>query len=132
MKKRILSLILCVLCAFSLFGACSKSDSRDLIELPIAEINPDITKPKGEFYTANGDELYASGGLSALGNEFVRIMIDGKEYEFEMSDEVIKKIGIFNKDKDDLKIKRGTMITLRYRIDGKKYFAEDIEIVTAN
>ncbi len=132
MKKRILAFTLCVLFALTIFSGCKKNDDENLIDLPITEANPDIRKPEGEFYTANGDELYASGGLSALGDNFIRIMVDKTETEFKMSDEVIRKIGIFNKDENNLQIKRGTFISLQYEIKDGKYYAKDIEIITAN
>lgn len=128
MKKRILSLIFCVLCVFSLFVACN--DSKE-IELPIAEANENITKPEGTFLTVNGKPT-AQGGLSALGENYLKIMIEGKEYEFKASAEVMRKIGIFNKDKNDLKIKRGTFLMLPYEMQGDVYFATDIEIIETN
>ena len=131
MNKKILSIILCVICVFSIFSACGKTEEENLVDLPIAEANPDITNPVGRFYEANG-KPYAEGGLSALGDDFLRIMVDGTEYEFKMSDEVKRKIGIFNKDENDLKIKRGTMLGLEYEIEDGKYYAEDIEIINAN
>lgn len=131
MKKRFLAFILCVFCAFSLFIGCDKTEKENLVELPIAEPNPDITKPEGSFYEASGKQ-YADGGLSALGDDFIRIMIKGEEIEFEISDVVIRKIGIFNNDKNNLKIKRGTILSLQYEIENEKYIAKDIEIIDAN
>ncbi len=131
MKKRILALILCVVCTLAVFSGCKKNDDENLIDLPITEANPNITKPEGSFYEAS-NKLYADGGLSALGDDFIRIMVNKTEVEFKMSDEVIRKIGIFNKDENNLQIKRGTFLSLQYEIEDGKYFAKDIEIINAN
>ena len=130
MIKKIISLILCVLCILTLFTACGKNENN-IIDLPIAEPNENIKKPEGMFFETNG-KLAAQGGLSVLGDDFLKIMIEGKEYEFGLSDDVIRKIGIFNKDKENLKIKRGTILMLFYEIKDATYFATDIEIITAN
>lgn len=132
MNKKFLSFLLCIFCVFTLFTACGKNkNDKNTVDLPIAESNPQITKPEGTFLEASGD-LLAQGGLSALGDDFLKIMIEGKEYEFELSDDVIRKIGIFNKDKENLQIKRGTMLMLTYEIKDATYFATDIEIINAN
>ncbi len=128
MKKRILSSILCVVCAFSLLVACN--DSKE-IDLPLAELNENITKPEGKFLEVNGKPT-AQGGLSSLGENYLKIMIEGTEYEFKASAEVMRKIGIFNKDENNLKIKIGTFLMLTYEMQGDIYFATDIEIVESN
>ena len=131
MKTKFISLLLCVLCATLLFTACKKDKEDTIVDLPITEANPDITSPEGKFFESSG-KLRAEGGLSALGDGFIRIMVEGEEYEFNMSDEVIRKIGIFNKDENNLQIKRGTILMLTYEIKDGTYFATDIEIITSN
>ena len=125
--KKILALILCVVMSASIFSACGKKE----IDLPIAELNEDITEPMGKFYITNKKPA-AEGGLVSLGKDFAVLMIEGKEYTFNLSEEVIRKIGLFNKDKDNLKIKRGTFIKFMYEMQNEEYFATDIEIVKAN
>lgn len=125
--KKILVLILCVVMSASIFSACGKKE----IDLPIAELNEDITEPMGKFYITNKKPA-AEGGLVSLGKDFAVLMIEGKEYTFNLSEEVIRKIGLFNKDKDNLKIKRGTIIKFMYEMQNEEYFATDIELITAN
>lgn len=128
MKKKILSLTLCCICIVSLFTACGNSNE---IELPITEYNENITKPQGKFLEIDGKPT-AQGGLSAMGKDYIKLMVEGKEYEFKLSDDVIRKVGIFNKDKDNLMIKRGTVLMLTYEVQDETYFATDIEIINAN
>lgn len=128
MKKKILSLILCCICAVSLFAACGEPKE---IELPIEKYNENITKPQGKFLEIDGKPT-AQGGLSAMGKDYIKLMVEGKEYEFKLSDDVIRKVGIFNKDKDNLMIKRGTVLMLTYEVQDETYFATDIEIINAN
>ncbi len=129
MKNKILSLILCVICAGFLFTACEKPSGEK--ELPIAEINPNIKSPEGKFFETNNAPA-VEGGLVAMGDDYLKIMVEGKEYKFIASDDVIRKIGIFNKDENDLKIKRGTFLMLMYEIKDGEYFATDISIVNSN
>ncbi len=131
MTKKNLSLILSIILAISLFSACANKEEGNVISLPIAETNPNISNPKGEFYEIGG-ELKADGGLSVLGTDFLKIMIDGKEIEFALSPEVIHKIEVFNKDKNNLLIKRGTMLSLTYKKQDLIFIATDIEIINAN
>ena len=125
MKRRILALILCVVCAFSLFCGC-KEEGSNTVNLPVAEYNPE-----GSFYKV-GDKLKAEGGLVALGEDFLKLMIEGKEIEFALSDNAIKQINHFNKDKKNLRIKKGTMLVLSYEIENLVYVAKEVEILTAN
>lgn len=131
MNKKIIALMLCAICAFSIFGACAKEEGN-VVELPVAEVNPAITKPQGQFYELSDGSLVAQGGLSVLGTDFLKLMIEGEEIEFAISPELQRKIDIFNKDKDNLKIMRGTMLNLTYEKRDLIFIATDIEIVTAN
>ena len=130
MTKKIFSVILCIVLALSLFVAC-KGDSN-VIDLPVAEPNPNITHPEGEFYVDADGNKTAVGGLAFLGTDFLKIMVEGKEQEFLISPEVQRKIDLFNKDKNNLKIMRGTMLRLVYETKNLVNTATDIEIITAN
>lgn len=130
MKKRILALVLCAVCVFSLFCACKK-DGANTVDLPVAEYNPDITHPEGSFYKL-GEKLKAEGGLSVLGEDFLKLMIEGKEIEFLLTDNALKQIGYFNQDKKNLRIKKGTMLVLTYTIENLVYVAQEVEILTSN
>jgi len=127
MKNKILLLILCLVLSLSLFSACGNKE----IELPVAEKNEDITKPKGEFFEANG-KLVAHGGLVTLKENDLTLIIEGNEYTFLMSEDVVRAIEFFNKDENDLKIKRGTMLGLTYEIKDGNYYAKELEIIEAN
>lgn len=131
MTKKIISLILCVICTLSVFCACDKKEGN-VVSLPVAEFNPNITKPEGAFGEEVGGLLTATGGLSVMGTDFLKIMIEGKEYEFVISPEVQRKIDIFNKDKDNLQIMIGTMLKLYYEKKDLIFTATDIEIISAN
>jgi len=127
MKRRVLSLILCLVLSLTLFCACGNKE----IELPIAERNENITKPEGEFFEANGEPM-VHGGLVSLRKNDLTIIVEGTEYTFIISDDVKKAIEFFNKDKNDLKIKRGTMLGLTYEIKDGEYYATELEIIEAN
>ncbi len=129
MKKRILTVILCFVCVISLFSACRNSDGT--IKLPVAEHNPNISQPEGKFYEFEGN-LIADGGLVALGDDFLKLMIEGEEIEFALSDKAIEQINIFNKDKNDLSIKKGTMLSLTYKNENLVKVVYEVEIITAN
>lgn len=131
MTKRIISLILCVICTLSVFCACDKKEGN-VVSLPVAEFNPNITKPEGGFGEEVGGLLTATGGLSVMGTDFLKIMIEGKEYEFVISPEVQRKIDIFNKDKKNPQIMIGTMLKLYYEKKDLIFIATDIEIISAN
>lgn len=128
MKNKVLSLVLCIICITALFTSCGKPKET---ELPIASPNENITKPEGKFYEVNKEPV-AEGGLVSLGDDYLTIMIEKKEYKFIMSDDVKKAIAFFNKDKDNLRIKRGTMLVLYYEIQDGNYFAKSLEILEAN
>ncbi len=131
MTKKIISLILCIVFAASLFCSCAKNEGN-VIDLPVAEYNPNITHPEGEFYVDAHDNKTVIGGLSVMGKGFLKLMVEGKEYEFIISDAVQKKIDIFNKDEKNLKIMRGTMLKLVYETRDLVNTATDIEIIRSN
>ena len=127
MKRKVIALILCLVLSATLFSACGNKE----VELPVAEKNENITKPEGEFYEVNG-KPHATGGLVTLRKEDLTLIIQGNEYTFIMSDDVKKAIEFFNKDKNDLRIKKGTILGLTYEIKDATYFATELEIVEAN
>ncbi len=128
---KILITILCLILCSGCFSACKKDNESNIIDLPIASQNPNITNNKGEFYEVNG-ELRATGGLSVLGENFLKIMIDGKEREFVLSENAKKQISVYNEDKDNLRIMKGTMLLISYHERNLIHVADSIEIVTAN
>lgn len=129
---KILITILCLIFSLGCFTACKKdNEGATVTNLPVATQNPNITKTKGEFKEIGG-KLYATGGLSVLGEDFLKIMIDGKEQEFVLSDDAKEAIAFFNKDEDNLMIMKGTMLTIEYHKRNLVFVADSIEIVTAN
>ena len=132
MKKRILALILCMVCAVSLFCACGEpKEEGNVVKLPVAEYNPNITHPEGGFSEVDG-KLTADGGLVTLGEDFLKLMIKGEEIEFALSDNAMKQINIFNKNKNDLMIKKGTMLSLTYKNENLVKVVYEIEVINAN
>lgn len=127
MKRKVLALMLCLVLSSTLFCACGNKE----VELPVAEKNENITKPEGEFYEASGN-LKALGGLVTLRKDDLTLIIQGNEYTFIMSDDVKRAIEFFNKDESDLKIKKGTILSLSYEIKDGQYFANELEIIEAN
>ena len=65
-------------------------------------------------------------------DDFLKLMIEGKEREFVISPDVQRKIDIFNKDEENLQIMRGTMLQLTYEKKDLVFVATDIEIINAN
>ena len=130
MTKKITSILLCLICALSLLSGCKKEEGN-VDPLPVAESNPNITNHEGMFFES-GYLLYAQGGLSVLGTDFLKLMIEGKEREFVISPDVQRKIDVFNKDKDNLLIKQGTILQLTYEKKDLVFVATDIEIINAN
>lgn len=129
---KILITILCLILCTSCFSACKRDNQNSTVtSLPVATPNPNITNTKGEFYETNG-ELRATGGLSVLGDTFLKIMIDGKEHEFVLSDNVKQQIAQYNKDEDNLMLMKGTMLIIEYHKRNLIFVADSIEIVTAN
>ena len=131
MKIKTLSILLCIFTLFSV-SACKKSEgSSNIIPLPVATPNPNISKPEGAFRTINGKPA-ATGGLSVLGTDFLKIMVEGKEVEFALSKDALKQIGYYIEDKDNPQIMKGTMLTIHYHEDDLIKIADEIVIVTAN
>ncbi len=134
MKKRIISALLSLICVFSLFTACKKEEPKEesnVVDLPVAEENPNITNPQGEFFETV-DGLYAVGKLSVLGTDFLRVKIEGKGWEFALSPEARHDIEVYNKDPENLEIMKGTMLQIKYEKKDLIFIATEIGIVTAN
>lgn len=127
MKRKVLALTLCLIFCSTFFCACGNKE----VELPVAEKNENITKPEGEFYEANG-KPHAMGGLVTLRKEDLTLIIQGNEYTFIISDDAKKAIEFFNKDENNLKIKKGTILGLTYEIKDGTYYATELEIIEAN
>lgn len=127
MKRKILALVLCLVLSATLYSACGNKE----VELPVAEKNENITKPEGKFYEASGKSK-ALGGLVTLKKNDLTLIIEGTEYTFLMSDDVKKAVEFFNKDENDLKIKKGTILGLTYEIKDGQYYATELEIIEAN
>ena len=132
MKKNRIALTLCLITLVTCVTACKNDDKNATISLPVATANPDITRPEGKFYTVNKDELMADGGLTALGEDFLKIMVEGKEIEFALSKNAMEEIAIYNKDRKNPQIMRGTMLEIRYTKRNLIYVAESIGIINAN
>ena len=127
MKRKVLALILCLIFCLTFFCACGNKE----VELPVAEKNENITKPEGDFSEVNGKPR-ATGGLVTLRKDDLTLIIEGNEYTFLMSDDVKKAVEFFNKDENDLKIKKGTLLSLTYEIKEGQYYANELEIIEAN
>ena len=129
MKNKFLSVALCVVLSVSLLSACDMFNNE--VELPVTEKNENIKNLKGEFSEVNG-KPQATGGLVTLRKNDLTLIIEGNEYTFLMSDDVKKAVEFFNKDENDLKIKKGTLLSLTYEIKDEEYYATELEIVEAN
>lgn len=131
MKHKLLIYPLCLILAVSFLSGCKKEEGN--APLPVATKNPNITKPEGQFYgeTASG-EFRAEGGLVSLGKDSMRVMVEGKEYEFVLSEKAKWEISIYNEDPKNLQIMRGTMLAITYTRKDLIWTAESIEILTAN
>ena len=130
MKKRILALITCMVCAISLFCACGNNEGNT-VKLQVAEYNPNITHPEGEYYEIEG-QLKAEGGLVVLGEDFLKLMIKGEEIEFALSGNAQEQISIFNKNPLEPMIKRGTMLVLTYKNENLVKVVYEVEVLKAN
>ena len=130
MKRKLIIYPLCLMLAVSFLSGCKQSNAKPL---PIATKNPNITKPEGQFYgeTASG-EFRAEGGLVSLGEDSMRVMIEGKEYEFVLSPNAQREISIYNKDEKNLQIMRGTMLLITYTKKDLIWTAETMDILLAN
>lgn len=132
MKKKIILSILCITMATAMFAACKNyNEETNVTPLPVASPNPDISHPEGELYISNGENK-AEGGLTVLGEDFLKIMVQGKELEFALSENAKREISIYNKDKNNLRIMRGTMLLITYTERDLIKIAETIDILTAN
>ncbi len=131
MKNKTSVLISCLLLTTLALSACGTRGSSKVTPLPVATANPNITTPQGQYYEVEG-KLKAEGGLAALGEDFLKLMIEGKEVEFALSKRAIDEIAVYNKDKNNLLIKRGTMLLITYTKNDLIYTAESIEILIAN
>lgn len=132
MTKRIIAILLCFVCIFTLFTACKPKEEGNVVPLPEAEENPNITKPEGSFWEAADGSFYANGKLSVLGVDFIMLMIEGKEWEFYISKEAQHQIDVYNKDPENLKIMEGTMLQIKYEKKDLIFIAKEIEILIAN
>lgn len=133
MKRNVIASMLCLIALVTCMTACKKDEDKSTtISLPVATANPNITRPEGRFYTVNKDELMADGGLTALGEDFLKVMVEGKEVEFALSKNAMEEIAIYNKDKKNPQIMRGTMLEIRYTKQNLIYVAESIGIINAN
>ena len=132
MTKRIIAILLCVVCIFTLFTACKPKEEGNVVPLPEAESNPDITKPEGSFFETADGSFYANGKLSVLGVDFIKLMIEGKEWEFAISKEAQHQIDVYNKDPEKPMIMEGTMLQIKYEKRDLIFIAKEIEILIAN
>ena len=136
MSKRVISVLLSLICVFSLFTACKKEEPKEesnVVDLPVAEANPNISNQQGRFFEAT-DGLYAEGGLAYLGKDydFLKIMIEGKEWEFALSPEAARQIQVYNKDPKNLQIMKGTMLQIKYEKKDLIFTATEIGILQDN
>ena len=136
MKHKLFIYPLCLILAVSFLAGCKKNDEmKDLITLTnssVAEKNPDISKPEGQFYETGDGQFKAEGGLVSLGKDSMRVMIEGKEYEFVLSPNAQREISIYNKDEKNLQIMRGTMLLITYTKKDLIWTAETMDILLAN
>ncbi len=132
MKKNTIALLLCAVAIMGCASSCKKNDGASVTPLPVATANPNVKNQQGRFYTVNKDELMADGGLTALGEDFLKIMVEGEEIEFALSKRAQEEIAVYNKDKKNPKIMRGTMLEIRYTKRNLIFVAESIGIITAN
>lgn len=134
MKNKLFAAVMCFILAASLMAGCKKDEqdaTSSITPLPVATANPNITHPEGQYYTSNG-ELKAEGGLSVLGSDFLKIMIEGQEVEFALSENAKREISIYNKDKDNPRIMQGTMLLITYTERDLIKIAETMDIIDAN
>ena len=99
MKHKLAAAVLSFAMAVTLISGCGAKENQNasssVTPLPVATANPDITHPEGRYYTSN-NELKAEGGLTVLGSDFLKIMIDGQEIEFALSENAKREISIYN------------------------------------
>ena len=134
MRNRIFAAAVSLLMAVSFMTACGKDKqnaSSSVTPLPVATANPDITHPEGQYYTSNGEKK-AEGGLTVLGSDFLKVMIEGQEVEFALSENAKREISIFNKDEKKPRIMRGTMLLITYTERDLIKIAETMDIINSN
>ena len=131
MKRKIIALCMCLLLSCSLFCGCTKDGEAKVTPLPVATPNPDITHPEGRYYEAEGEKK-AEGGLSVLGDDFMKVMIEGNEIEFALTENAQWEISIYNKDKNNPRLMQGTMLLITYTERDLVKYAETMDIINAN
>ena len=130
MKRKLLIFPLCLILSMSFLAGCNMKKKAPH---PIATHNPDISIPEGRFLGETPDgQFRAEGGLVSLGEDSMRAIIEGKEYEFVLSEKVKWELSIFNKDSENPQIMRGTMLGITYSKRDLIWTAETIDIITAN
>lgn len=130
MKRKILALCMCLVLSCSLFCGCKKEEAK-VTPLPIATPNPEITHPEGRYYESEG-QLKAEGGLKVLGSDFMKVMIEGEEIEFALTENAQWEISIYNKDEKNPRLKQGTMLLITYTQRDLVKYAETMDIINAN
>ncbi len=132
MKRRMLAICMCALLSVSVFAGCKKNEgSSKITPLPVATPNPNITRPQGQYYEVKG-ELKAEGGLKALGKDFMKVMIEGEEVEFALTEKAQWEISVYNKDPKNPRIMQGTMLLITYTERDLVKFAETMDILESN
>lgn len=132
MKKKILAAILCVVMSVSMMTGCKNNKQEsEITPLPVATSNPEITHPEGQYYTSDGENK-AEGGLTVLGSDFLKVMIEGEEIEFALSKNAQREISIYNKDEKNPRIMQGTMLLITYTERDHIKIAETMDIINAN
>ncbi len=139
MNKRILATLMCICCITLFFAGCEKKEepqqeSKETLNLPVEEINPDIQDHSGMFLEANGKPA-AQGGVVSIGKDydFMKIMIEGKEYEFKLTETSARPLKIWTKDTENPKVKRGTILLFHYEEkDGVFTATEILSTIEAN
>lgn len=135
MKHKLAAAVLSFAMAVTLISGCGAKENQNAFSsvtpLPVATANPDITHPEGRYYTSN-NELKAEGGLTVLGSDFLKIMIDGQEIEFALSENAKREISIYNKDENNPRIMRGTMLLITYTERDLIKIADTMDIINSN
>ncbi len=131
MKRRIMAVLACAVFVMSLCAGCKKEEESKVTQLPVATPNPEITHPEGRYYEAEG-KLKAEGGLKVLGSDFMRVMIEGEEIEFALSEHAQWEISQYNKDPKNPRICQGTMLLITYEVENLVKVAQTMDIINAN
>lgn len=134
MKHKTAAVILSIAMTATMVSGCGSNSgeaSSSVTPLPVATSNPNITHPEGRFYISDGENK-AEGGLTTLGSDFLKVMIDGEEIEFALSENARREISVYNEDEDNLQIMRGTMLLITYTERDLIKIAETMDIINAN